>query len=178
MNGVWQLVSAAAEPVDHGALFAGVLAGVRPLLPLLIAITAVAIVLRFPMPGRCPGFQRRDPWRGFKFEARRKVMDRAGRRCEGTAFLVWGRCSKRATEVDHVNPWSKGGATIVSNGQARCTHHNRSKSSWTPAWWYIVSLERRRRTYFPTGEDVRVFAAMSDADRTARAAWVGRPSRR
>lgn len=178
MNLVWQRISVANPPFDWGALIGGFLGGIRPVMPLLIAITVVIVVHRFPMPGRGPGFQRRDPWRGFKFEARRKVMDRAGGRCEGTAFLAWGRCRKKATEVDHVYPWSKGGATIVSNGQALCTHHNRSKSSWTPAWWYIASLERRRRTYFPTGEDVRVFAAMSDADRTARAAWAGRPSRR
>lgn len=178
MSSVRQLASATTEPFDWGGLFIGFFAGIRPVLPLLIAISAVIVVLRFPMPGRGPRFQKRDPWRGFKFEARRKVMDRAGGRCEGTAFLGWGRCSKGAAEIDHVYPWSKGGATIVSNGQALCTHHNRSKSSWSPAWWYIASLERRRRTYFPTGEDVRVFAVMSDVDRAARAAWAARVSGR
>ena len=99
------------------------------------------------------------------------VFARAGGRCEATFFLFWGRCRADAVEVDHVYPWSKGGATVVSNGQALCHRHNRAKSSWTPAWWYIASLERRRRRYFPAGVDVRVFARMTDADRAARAAW-------
>ena len=119
----------------------------------------------------------RDVWRSFKGEARRIVFARAGGRCEATAFLVWGRCRAAAVEVDQVYPWSKGGATIVSNGQALCRHHNRSKASWTPAWWYIVPLERRRRRYFPSGEDVRVFARMTEADRAIRSAWTARQGR-
>jgi hypothetical protein len=162
--------AAASSSFDWGALFAGF----RPFLPLLIGLALVVAVLRFPMPGRGPGFQRRDPWRRFKFEARRAVLDRAGHRCEGTAILVWGRCRQPAAEVDHVYPWSKGGATIVSNGQALCRYHNRAKASWSPPWWYIHTLERRRRAYFPAGADVRVFAVMSGADRASRAAWAGR----
>jgi hypothetical protein len=153
-------------------MLGALISGIRPELPLLVGLFVLVVVLRFPMPGRGPGWQRRDAWRTFKGEARRIVFARAGGRCEATAFLVWGRCRGAATEVDHVYPWSKGGATVVSNGQALCRHHNRAKSSWSPAWWYLVALERRRRTYFPAGVDVRVFARMTEADRALRAAWT------
>ncbi len=73
-----------------------------------------------------------------------------------------------ATEADHVYPWSRGGPTIVSNGQALCSGHNRSKAAMRPAWWYLLSLERRRRTYFPPDADVKVSASMSAADLEAR----------
>jgi hypothetical protein len=44
-----------------------------------------------------------------------------------------------------------------------------------PPWWYVLSLERRRRSYFPEGVDVRVSAVMSAADLAAHAIT---PSRR
>lgn len=135
----------------------------------LIGCAIVAtIVLRAPLPGRAGLNAKRDPWRGFRFAARDRVLARAAGRCEAALFLVWGRCSSPATEVDHVFPWSRRGATIVSNGQAMCSHHNRSKGSLRPPWWYILGLERRRREYFPAGESVRVFAGMSSADLAAR----------
>ena len=125
-------------------------------------------------PGRGPGFQRRDPWRSFKFEARRVVLTLAGSRCEGPLFFAWGRCGKSVEEVDHVYPWSKCGATIINNGQALCRSHNRSKSNLTPPWWYVVSLERRRWRYYPAGAAVRISAAMSTPDKAARADWTAR----
>lgn len=143
--------------------------GIRPFLPLLLGLLILIIVMAAPIPGRGPGwFARRDPWRGFKFDARRTVLARAGGRCEAATFFVWGRCTDLANEVDHVYPWSKGGATIVSNGQALCARHNRSKSNLTPPWWYLLGLERRRRSYFPAGADVRVRAALSADDRLRR----------
>ena len=153
-------------------MLGALISGIRPELPLLAAVFTLLVLLRFPMPGRGPGAQRRDAWRSFKGEARRMVFARAGGRCEATELLAWGRCRAPAVEVDHVYPWSKGGATVVSNGQALCHHHNRAKAGLTPAWWYIASLERRRRRYFPAGEDVRVFAKMGEADRALRAAWL------
>ena len=101
-------------------------------------------------------------------------MARAAGRCEAGLVLVWGRCRQAATEVDHVYPWSKGGATVVSNGQALCRDHNRRKSNATPPWWYVWSLERRRRAYFPGDADIRVLATMSLKDQAARAAWTNR----
>lgn len=143
-------------------------------LALLLLLIAV---LRFPMPGRGPRSSRRDPWRGFKHAARAAVMDRAGGRCEGAQLVFGVRCDRPATDVDHVFPWSKGGPTIASNGQALCRGHNRSKAAMTPPWWYVRSLERRRRGYFPEGVPVEVRAVMSDDDRSARERWQARRAR-
>lgn len=35
--------------------------GVRPMLPILLPVLGLLVVLTLPMPGRGPGFQRRDP---------------------------------------------------------------------------------------------------------------------
>jgi hypothetical protein len=134
------------------------------LTPLLI----VVVVLRFPMLGRGPNSSRRDPWRGFKFAPRSTVLQRAGGRCEAPVFLIWGRCDAAAAEVDHVVPWSRGGPTVVSNGQALCRSHNRSKGALVPPWWYVLGLERRRRTYVPDGAAVTVLAVMNETERAAR----------
>ncbi|MCH1881940.1 HNH endonuclease signature motif containing protein [Agrococcus sp. ARC_14] len=155
-----------------GPLVQGFAAVITPHLWWLIPLLLVVIVMRFPMLGRGPNSSRRDPWRGFKFAARTAVMDRAGRRCEAGALLAWGRCGDPAVEVDHVIPWSRGGPTVVSNGQALCKAHNRSKGSWVPPWWYILGLERRRRGYVPAGSGVRVLAVMNDDERAARERWA------
>ena len=65
-------------------------------------------------------------------------------------------------------PWSKGGPTVVSNAQALCRGHNRSKAAFVPPWWYVHGLERRRRGYFPSGASVQVLAVMDEVDRAAR----------
>lgn len=135
--------------------------------PVLIAMLVLAIVLGAPLPGRGPT-GRRDQWRLFKLGARREVMERAGGRCEAQLFLLWGRCGELATEADHIYPWSKGGPTIVSNGQALCRSHNVGKGSTTPPWWKLIGLERLRKVYFPDGSDVRVCARMSDSGRALR----------
>lgn len=138
------------------------LAGIGPFLPQLCLSLLAVLVITYPIPGRGPRlFQRRDPWRLFKGEARRAVMTRAGGRCEGSSFLVWGRCSDDATQVDHVYPWSRGGPTVPTNGQALCRAHNRNKAAMRPPWWYVLSLENRRRGYFPPGVDVRVSGKVS-----------------
>jgi hypothetical protein len=138
----------------------------------LVPLLVLVVVLRFPMLGRGPNSTRRDPWRGFKFAARRAVLDRAGGLCEAPIFLAWGRCAEPAVEVDHVVPWSRGGPTVVSNGQALCRQHNRSKGALVPPWWYVLGLERRRRSYVPPGFDVRVMAAMDASERAARDRWA------
>jgi hypothetical protein len=168
------IVQEASSGIDYGALLGVAFDGIKPFLPMLIPVILLIIILAFPLPGRGPGMQRRDPWRGFRFEARRVVLTLAGKRCEAPLLLAWGRCGKPAEEVDHIYPWSKGGATVVSNGQALCKLHNRSKSNFTPPWWYVLSLERRRRKYYPVGANFRVSAAMSTADKAARAEWATR----
>lgn len=66
-------------------------------------------------------------------------------------------------------PLVEGGATVVSNGQALCKCHNRSKSNLTPPWWYVVSLERRRQKYYPVGVGSASLSGASDE--AARDAW-------
>ncbi len=140
-------------------------AAILPMLPQLSLIFLALLALTCPIPGRGPRlFQRLDPWRRFKGEARRTVMARAGGRCEGAVFLGWGRCPDAATEVDHVYPWSRGGPTIPRNGQALCASHNRRKGAMRPPWWYLLSLERRRRRYFPPDEDVQVDGKISASE--------------
>lgn len=138
-------------------ILAAFAAAVSPMLPQLSLIFLALLALVCPIPGRGPRlFQRQDPWRRFKGDARRAVMTRAGGRCEGAVFLVWGRCPDKATEVDHVYPWSRCGPTVPANGQALCRGHNSRKGAMRPPWWYVLSLEHRRRRYFPPGAEVRV----------------------
>lgn len=161
--------------VDWQRVVGTVLAAFAPAIPQFLGIAAFILVTTGPLPGRGPRlFQRRDPWRRFKYGARREVMGRAGGRCEGPVFLAWGRCDEPATEADHIYPWARGGPTLPANGQALCGGHNRHKGSMRPPWWYVVSLERRRRTYFPADADVRVSAVLSSAELESHAATPGR----
>jgi hypothetical protein len=151
--------------MDWTKILTAAIHGLLPVLPLFVCVFAAILVLVCPMPRRGPRLlQRQDSWRRFKGEARREVMSRAGNRCEGAVFLVWGRCRDAATEVDHIYPWSRYGPTTPSNGQALCGGHNRRKGAMRPPWWYVLSLERRRRSYFPPDGDVRVNAQMSNAE--------------
>lgn len=155
--------------MDPWSTFTGILvATFGPHLWWMILLVLAVTVLRFPMLGRGPNSSRRDPWRGFKFAPRATVLQRAGGRCEAARVVAWGRCPDPATDVDHIMPWSRGGPTVVSNGQALCREHNRSKGDMTPPWWYVLGLERRRRSYFPEGQHVRVLAVMDADERAAR----------
>lgn len=149
----------------------GFAAVVAPYLWWLVPLLLLVAALRFPMLGRGPNSSRRDPWRGFKYASRAAVLQRAGGLCEAPLFLAWGRCGDPAAEVDHVVPWSGGGPTVVSNGQALCRRHNRSKGALVPPWWYVLGLERRRRGYFPEGAPTQVLAVMDDGERVARERW-------
>lgn len=142
------------------------------LAPLWLLALGIFALVALPLPGRGPGAQQRDVWKTFGFDVRRSVMTRAGGRCEAPAFFVWGRCSAPAVEADHVYPWSKGGATIESNGQALCRHHNHRTSNLTPPWWYLMGLERRRARYFPPGVVCRVSASMCAAEKQLREEWA------
>ena len=148
------------------------------MLKYLIPLMILLAVITLPMPGRGPRSKRRDVWRGYKWAARDAVMSRANHRCEAAGFIVWGRCPDAAVEVDHVYPWSRGGPTTASNGQALCRRHNRAKAAGNPPWWYVAGLERRRRAYFAEGVDVRVFARYSAAEREARERWLAAQGQR
>jgi hypothetical protein len=165
--------------VDWGKFLSVLLSGLSPVLPQFALIAAAIIVISAPLPGRGPGlFPRQDPWRCFKYGARDVVMSRAGHRCEGAVFVAWGRCKDAATDADHVYPWVRGGPTVPSNGQALCRGHNKHKGAMRPPWWYLLTLEHRRRSYFPPGTDVRVSATISGADRDACASTPVRKPRR
>lgn len=58
---------------------------------------------------------------------------------------------------------------MLSNRQALCRAHNRSKAALTPPWWYVLGLEWRRRSYVAPGAPIRVVAAMDAAEREQRA---------
>lgn len=97
----------------------------------------------------------RDPQRIFDQKQRDALISRCGNQCEHKP-LIGRRCTLAPTHMDHVYPWSKGGATTLGNGQALCVHHNLKKSDRAPSRWYIARLERRRKTYFPEGQSPRV----------------------
>lgn len=164
------------NPFD--AFISGIWLALEPNLGWIISLVVVGIILVFPLPGRGPNSSRRDVWRGFKYDVRDTVIQWAGRRCEAAAFLVWGRCAADAVDVDHIMRWSRGGPTVVSNGQGLCRGHNRGKGSTNPPWWYILRLERSRRRYYPAAVDVRVFAVTNEQGRVARARWSRNRARR
>ena len=165
--------------MEWGRFFATFFGALVPMLPQLCLIALIILFATCPIPGRGPRlFQPLDPLRRFNGETRRTVMSRAGGRCEGSIFLAWGRCRDEAGEADHVYPHSRGGPTTLANGQALCRGHNRSKAAMRPPWWYLRALERRRRSYFPAGTEVRVSAAISDAELAEHAAAVKRRTTR
>ena len=146
----------------------------------VVAVVLLVVLIAFvaPLPGRGPGSIRRHPWTVYKLQLRDRVLERAGGRCEAPLFLAWGRCANEATEGSHVYPYARGGPTFLSNAQALCARHFRRRSRMRPPWWYLLTLENRRRGYFPEGEEVRVYARMADERRTFREAWAERMSGR
>lgn len=90
----------------------------------------------------------RDPIRRFTRSDKAIILTRAGNRCEYHG--PFGRCGQtERLEADHVHPWSRGGQTALSNGQALCSRHNRDKRAAIPYGWQLRRMERRRAAYFP-----------------------------
>ena len=50
-----------------------------------------------------------------------------------------------------MHPHSRGGRTVLSNGQLLCARHNRRKSARVPFAWELGQLAKRRRGYYPPG---------------------------
>lgn len=55
-------------------------------------------------------------------------------------------CGAPAAEIDHMDPWARGGLTVLSNLAAACQRCNRSKGERTPEEWqrarlYAAALE-------------------------------------
>jgi hypothetical protein len=81
-----------------------------------------------------PMFQRR-----ATPELERMVMQRDGHRCR--------YCGAVATELDHVQPYSRGGLTVVGNLVAACSLCNQSKGDRTPEEWrQAQAVQRLART--------------------------------
>lgn len=129
------LVWTAQEAWDHPFVALGVL-----------GVLLVALAVAGAPAGRSTDY--RDPKRTFSADERREAVRRAGGRCEHKHPL-WSRCSNTPSQGDHIFPWSKGGATAMTNHQALCAFHNNRKSASVPTKMYVLRLERRRRRYFP-----------------------------
>ena len=135
LDGVWQAVRQAPWV---GVLFA-----------LLVLGSLVGSIRRAIHAGHS-----RDPIRRFPAADRRVIFARAGNRCEFHAPVFGWRCSATTElEADHVHPYSRGGWTSISNGQALCRRHNREKSAAVPWEWQLRRLAKRRAGYFPNGHD-------------------------
>jgi 5-methylcytosine-specific restriction endonuclease McrA len=129
----------------------------------LIALTRIVRAVRAVIHGR----HRQDLQRRFSGEQRLEIFARAGHRCEQYSWLL-GRCG--ATEdlqADHVHPHSRGGATVIENGQALCRQHNKHKSARVPWNWQLDRLARRRLAYFPASAPREVVRHRSTASLVA-----------
>jgi hypothetical protein len=132
VQGLWAAVTASAWTMAGAAVFA--------------LLVVVKLVHGIAHPGT-----NRDPIRCFSRQEKAELLRRAGGRCERHGWIS-GRC--RATtrlEADHVHPHSRGGWTNLSNGQALCKRHNRSKSAMIPFNWQLKRIANRRAAYFPAG---------------------------
>lgn len=92
-----------------------------------------------------------DPVRMYSSQQRAEGFARAENRCEMDGWLPGLRCRRPAQHGDHFHPWSKGGATSMSNFVAACATCNMSKSNRMPAPWQGWLIAARRRRYFPAG---------------------------
>lgn len=118
----------------------------------LLVVNAMVRALRKLIHGR----HRPDLQRRFSASQHVIILSRAGHRCEHTS-LLFGRCDETAgLHADHVHPHSRGGATVVENGQALCPRHNKQKAARVPWNWELTRLARRRQAYFPTGAETAV----------------------
>ena len=149
--------------------------GLVPQVPLLTG----ACVVSSCWPLLCLGAARESSLAGIPGAA--IAVGRVTRSCTGRAVAAKLQPFSRAVDAlkrrprfDHVYPWSRGGPTIISNGQALCRDHDRRKSNLRPPWWYVLAYERRRAGWFPPGVDVRVHGRTSADERAARLTLPGR----
>lgn len=119
----------------------------HPGFAVLAAVLALALLLKLAVSGRAAP---KDPTRMFSQAQRLEGFARAGGICEldGAWFI---RCRKPAHHGDHWYPWSKGGATSMTNFVAACVRCNTSKGAKLPGFFATQRIEARRRRYFAAG---------------------------
>lgn len=143
------------HPAGSGHQFAAALHQLPPwAVPavVVVGLFLLVAVVRKIRAGFAPQLDRQ---RLFTQAQRLRCFQRAGNRCEHKPLLGF-RCREVPTQGDHIYPWSRGGATVMSNQAAMCRRHNAKKSNRIPSPLYVWRLERRRRSYFPLHEDPRV----------------------
>lgn len=117
-------------------------AGHLPFIAVVIVMVALIALARRSRPAQT------DQRRAFTPAQRAETKRRSQDRCEHSAFGF--RCRRPGAHADHIIPWSKGGATELSNCQWLCQMHNLRKSNYMPSALYVRRLVTRRRRYFPT----------------------------
>ena len=122
--------------------------------PAFWVLLVVLVVLWMARKARKARAPQNDERRMFSGWQKQEAKRRAGGRCEHSRLGF--RCHSPGEHADHIYPWSKGGATEMSNCQSLCATHNLRKSNSIPSHWYIFRLEKRRRRYFPDGTSPRV----------------------
>ena len=127
------------------------LIGDHPLITAALVLTVILFALA--NRGRNKKAQT-DDRRMFTGTQKQEAKRRAGGRCEHSSAGF--RCKQPGQHADHIYPWSKGGATEMSNCQSLCARHNLQKSAKVPSPFYIHRLQRRRGRYFPPGVSPRV----------------------
>jgi hypothetical protein len=79
-----------------------------------------------------PDIQQKDDQRLFSREQRLAIFRRDGGICQVKLKCGGAKCEWDAWEADHIQAWSKGGKTIVVNGQVACLGCNSSKGAAAP----------------------------------------------
>lgn len=78
---------------------------------------------------KCSDIELKDNQRLFTHEQRLAIYRRDQGICQLTIKCDGQKCEWNAWEADHKLPWSKGGRTVVSNGQVACPECNASKGA-------------------------------------------------
>ena len=75
-----------------------------------------------------PNIELKDPQRLFTYEQRRAIFRRDNGVCQVKIKCDGVKCEWDNWQADHIIPWSKGGKTVVENGQVSCVPCNLAKS--------------------------------------------------
>lgn len=148
---------------------------------ILLAIAAAAYTA-MQVIGWFMKYAPRDPQRRFSAAQRQLLMAYAGYRCEHHALLVFRCWATAHLQADHIHPWSRGGRTLIQNGQMLCPRHNRRKTNRIPGPLYWAMIQHRRRTAASSPRPLRSWrsttAAARTGGRTASRNWKTRSRHR